>query len=113
MKRKTKKNFKKRLSIKKKRKVRKYTYRFRDTLRSGGTTVPTDGSYNIGKSATITITPSKLYKSKFKSNITVNGSSTDIDETLASMVKSVSEPTIFQRPIYSKKIVVDLPKSIH
>ena len=110
MKRKTRKLVKKHLSIKKKKRVRKRSYRLRHTFRSGGTTIPTDGSYNIGKSATITVTPSRLYKSKFKSNITVNGSSTDIDETLASMVKSVSDPNAFQRPIYSKKIVVDLPK---
>ena len=107
MKRKTRKFVKKHLSIKKKKRVRKHSRRFRNT---GGTTIPTDGSYNIGKSATITITPSRLYKSKFKSKITVNGSSTDIDETLASMVKSVSTPNAFQRPVYSKKIVVDLPK---
>ena len=112
MKRKTKKSIK-RLSLKKKKKIRRYTRRFYHNPYFGGTLIPTDGSHHIGKSATITITPSNLYKSKFKSNIRVDGSSTDIDETLASMVKSVSEPMIFQRPIYSKKIVVDLPKGIH
>ena len=53
--------------------------------------------------------PSKLYKSKYISNISVSDNNNDIDEKLASMVKSVSNQDLFERPIYSKKISINLP----
>ena len=70
---------------------------------------PIDESHKVGKFATITVVPSKLYKSKYISNISVSDNNNDIDEKLASMVKSVSNQDLFERPIYSKKISINLP----
>ena len=74
---------------KQKRRIRLKKHKTRQFRRGGN--IIADGSYKIGKSATITVRPSNLYKSKFVSNISVtNNSGNDIDETLSSMVKSIS-----------------------
>ena len=77
--------------------------------RQGGDFIPTSASHRIGKSAMITIQPSKLDNSKFISNIRVSGYQNNIDETLSSMIKSLSNTNRLDRPIYSKKIAIDLP----
>ena len=79
-------------------------------IRRGGTMVPTNASHKIGKSIMLTIHPSKLDNSKFISNVSVSGYDNNIDETLSSMVKSLNPTHQLERPIYSKKISIDLMK---
>ena len=90
-------------------KVGKFATPIDESHKVGKFATPIDESHKVGKFATITVVPSKLYKSKYISNISVSDNNNDIDEKLASMVKSVSNQDLFERPIYSKKISINLP----